>query len=87
MLWQRVCPLRYWARFEHQAAKHFGLVGRHDFNFDLGCQLQRAKVFAGHALAQWFFAGPLLDYADMRFDHDARHARQFLSADGPKRYF
>ena len=87
MLWQHACPLRCWTRFEPQKTKHLGLDGRHDFNFDLGCQLQRAKVFAGHAVAQWFFVGPLRDHADMRIDHDARHARPLLSADGPKRYF
>ena len=87
MHWQRASPSRSWTRFERQAAKQLGHGGRLDFNFDLGCQLQRTKVFAGHAFSQWVFARTLHDHADMRIDHDAHHTWPILSADGAKRYF
>lgn len=62
-----------------------GLGGRLDFDSHLGCQLQRSKVFARHAVSRRFFVGAVPDHADLRIDHDANHTRPVLSAHGAER--
>lgn len=49
------------------------------FDFDLGCQLQCAKVPLEHTHTQWFLAGALPHHACLCADFDARHTRSFFA--------